>query len=143
MSLIRWNPFKEMDRFFEENDWFLPVISSSSLIREPSIDLYQTEKDVIAEISLPDVNPEDVEVSVENGMLTVKGETEKKEEEKKKQYWRKEIYRGSFERSIRIPVEVEEDKIEARYQKGVLKVVMPKKESEKLQKKKIKIQVKD
>lgn len=142
MKLIPQNPFGDLDRFFEEEDWFLPVISSSFL-KEPAMDLYQTDKEVIAEINLPDIDPEKVEVVVEDQILTIKGSMEKEEEEEKKNYWRKEIRRGFIERSVRIPVEIDEDKVEANYEKGILKVVMPKKAPSVSKEKKIKIKIKD
>jgi HSP20 family protein len=142
MSLIKWSPFRDLDRFFEEEDWFLPVISSS-FFKEPAMDLYQTDKEVIAELNLPNIDPDKVEVSVKDQILTVKGSTESKEEEKKKDYWRKEIRRGEFERMVKIPVEIDENKVEATYEKGVLKIVMPKKTPSQSEAKKIKIKSKD
>jgi len=141
MSLIKWNSFRDLDRFFED-DWFLPVVSSS-FFKEPAMDLYQTDKEVIAEVNLPDIDPDKVDVSVKDQTLTIKGLTESKEEEKKKDYWRKEIRRGEFKRIVHIPVEINEDKVEAIYEKGVLKIIMPKKNSLQSQEKKIKIKSKD
>jgi len=141
MNLIHWNPFQDLDRWFENEDWALPVIPSSFL-KEPAMDIYQTDKEVVAEFNLPGLNPDQVNISIKNQILTVKGEKEEKEEEKKKDYWRKEIRRGSFERMVKLPVEVDEDKVEASYEKGILKIVMPKKVSSSSEKK-IKIKIKD
>jgi len=141
MSLIKWNSFRDLDRFFDD-DWFLPVVSSS-FFKEPAMDLYQTDKEVIAEVNLPDIDPDKVDVSVKDQTLTIRGLTESKEEEKKKDYWRKEIRRGEFKRIVHIPVEINEDKVEANYEKGVLKIIMPKKNSPQSQEKKIKIKSKD
>ncbi|NLA08119.1 MAG: Hsp20/alpha crystallin family protein [Parcubacteria group bacterium] len=143
MDLIPFNPFKNIEQWFEDDDWALPVISPSSL-KEPAMDIYQTDKELIAELNLPDFNPEKIDISVKNQVLIVKGENEKKEEEKKKNYWRKEIRRGSFEKIIRLPIEVDEDKIEADYDKGILKIVMPKKNpSSTSEEKKIKVKTKE
>jgi len=65
---------------------------------------------------------------------------DEQKEEKEKNYWRKEIRKGSFERAVRLPVAVKEDEVEATYEKGILKIVMPKIETK--SKSKIKIQVK-
>ena len=139
MDLIPFNPFKGLEQWFEDEDWALPVVSQSSF-KEPAMDIYQTDKDVIAELNVPDFDPEKIDISVKNQVLTVKGESEKKEEEKKKNYWRKEIRRGSFEKAIRLPVEIDEDKVEASYEKGILKIVMPKKTpSPTVEEKKVKI----
>lgn len=140
MALIPWRPLSDWERFFEE-DWFLPLIPISEKIK-PAMDLYETDKEVIAELDLPGFDPEKIEISVEDGVLKVTGEMEEKKEEKEKGYWRKEIKRGSFERMVRLPVEVKEDKIEATYDKGILKIVMPKAETKPPAKVKVKVKEK-
>lgn len=140
MSLIPFKPFSDMDRFFGDDDWLLPVFPRVELIK-PAIDMYETDKDVVAEVNIPDFDPEKVDVSVEDGILKVKGSMEEKKEEKEKEYWRKEIRKGSFERMMRLPTAVKEDEVEATYQKGVLKIIMPKAESKSSPK--IKIHVKE
>lgn len=135
MAIIPWKQF-DMDRFFDD-EFFAPLSGGS----RPSMDIYETEKDVVAEVSLPGIDPNKVEIMVRNDMLEVSGRTEEKKEEKGKDYWRKEIRSGSFERVIRLPVPVKEDKVEATYEKGMLKIVMPK--SEEKTEKKIKVKVKE
>lgn len=139
MPLIPWKPFDELDNFFEGDNWFLPIKTTG-----PAMDVYETNKEVIAEINLPGIDPDKVNISVENRVLQVSGVSEEKKEEKKKGYWRREIRKGSFERAISLPAQVREEKIEASYDKGVLKVVMPKVERNTREaKKKIKIKTKD
>jgi len=121
MPIIPWRPFDELDNFFESDNWFMPVKP-----RMPVMDVYETEKEVIAELNLPGIDPEKVDVSVENQILQVTGASEEKKEEKEKGYWRREIRKGSFERQVRLPSPVQEDKVDATYEKGVLKIVMPK-----------------
>ncbi|MBP6891943.1 Hsp20/alpha crystallin family protein, partial [Candidatus Shapirobacteria bacterium] len=99
-------------------------------------------KDVVAELNIPGFDPQKIDISIDNQVLTVKGETEETEEEKKRDYWRKEIRKGSFERMVRLPAEVDENNVEAVYKNGVLKIVMPKKTSSS-QTKKIPIKTKD
>lgn len=125
MPIIPWKPFSDLDRLFEDDDWFLPVIPRWGGIK-PAMDIYETDKDVIAEISIPDFDPEKVDVSVKDGVLTVSGRMDEQKEEKDKGYWKKEIRKGSFERIIRLPVTVKEDAVEATYEKGILKIKMPK-----------------
>jgi len=141
MKLVPRNPFEDLEKWFEDEDWALPIVPSSAF-KEPAMDIYQTEKDVIAELNIPGFDPKKIEVSVNNQVLTVKSEMQETEEEKKRDYWRKEIRKGSFERMVRLPAEVDENKVEATYEKGVLKIVMPKKESS-TQTKKIPIKTKD
>jgi HSP20 family protein len=125
MALVPWDPFREVGSFFGDEDWFLPVIPRN-VILQPAMDVYETDKDVVAELNLPGVDPEKVKVTVKDQVLRVGGSTEEKKEEKGKGYWRQEIKRGSFERAARLPANVNEKKVEATYEKGVLKIVMPK-----------------
>jgi len=135
MALIPWKPFSGLDKFFDDEDWFFPVIPNT-----PMVDIYETDKNVIAEIGLPGIDPNKVDISIENQILRITGSLEDKKEEKKKNYWRKEIKKGSFERAISLPTAVKEDKANAVYDKGILKITMPKLTT-KPQKKKIKIKV--
>ncbi len=138
MALIPWRPFSDFERFFEDDDWFLPVIPSWQAITKPAMDVYETDKEVVAEVNVPNFDPEKIEVSVKDGVLTVSGKMDEEKEEKRKDYWRKEIRRGSFERMVKLPVAVKENAVEASYEKGILKVVMPKAEAKAATKVKIK-----
>lgn len=140
MSIIPWKPFDDLDHFFSDEDWFLPMVPKFQA--GPVMDVYETDKDVVAEINLPGIDPKKINVSVKDGVLRVSGALEEKKEDKKKGYWRKEIRRGSFERAVRLPSEVEENKVDAAYEKGVLKIVVPKAKKA-LSEKKVKIKVKD
>jgi len=139
MSLIPWRPFSDLDKFFGDDDWLLPVFPRMDFTK-PAMDVKETEKEVVAEVEIPGFDPEKVDVSVEDGVLKVRGSMDEKKEEKDKGYWRKEIRKGSFERMVRLPVAVKEDAVEATYEKGVLKIVMPK--AEEKPSSKVKIQVK-
>jgi HSP20 family protein len=139
MSLIPWKPFSDIDKFFSDEDWLLPVFPRAELTK-PAMDVKETDKEVIAEVEIPGFDPEKVDVSVEDGVLRVKGSMDEKKEEKDKGYWRKEIRKGSFERMVSLPVAVKEDAVEATYEKGVLKIVMPKAKTKPTSK--VKIQVK-
>ena len=140
MSLIPWKPFSDMDRFFEDDDWFLPVFPRLD-INKPAMDIYETNKDVVAELSVPDFDPEKIDILIEDDVLKVSGKMDQKEEKKEKGYWRKEIRKGSFERMVRLPAAVKKDKVDAVYEKGVLKIRMPKIKAE--LKSKIQIKVKE
>jgi len=139
MSLIPWKPFSDIDKFFSDENWLLPVFTRVELTK-PAMDVKETDKEVIAEVEIPGFDPEKVDVSVEDGVLRVKGSMDEKKEEKDKGYWRKEIRKGSFERMVSLPVAVKEDAVEATYEKGVLKIVMPKAKTKPTSK--VKIQVK-
>lgn len=138
MPLVPWRPFSNLDRFFEDEDWFLPVLPRWEKIK-PAMDIYEADKEVIAEVNLPGIDPEKIDVSVQDGVLRVSGKMEEKKEEKEKGYWRKEIRKGSFERVATLPVAVKENAIDATYDKGVLKIVMPKAEVKPARQVKIKV----
>ena len=140
MSLIPRNPFSDLDKFFGDDDWLLPVFPRTDMIK-PAMDIYETDKDIVAEVSIPDFDPEKIDISVENGVLKISGKTDEEKEDKEKGYWRKEIRKGSFERIARLPAAVEDDKVEATYEKGVLKITMPKTKAE--PKPKVQIKVKE
>lgn len=133
-------PFEEMERMFEEEFSKFPKFEEKGVFA-PEMDVYETDKDVVAEVSLPGVEPEKVDVSVEDNTLTVKGSTEKKVEVKKKGYYRKEISSGSFYRSMTLPVPVVKEKAKAEFKNGILTITLPKAKPEK-KGKKIEIKVK-
>jgi HSP20 family protein len=102
----------------------------------PAVDVVEKEKAFEVTAELPGMDEKNIDVSVSNGMLTIKGEKQEDKEEKKKGYYLSERRFGSFERSFRIPVGVDPDKIDASFKKGVLTVTLPKKpEAQKPEKK--------
>lgn len=138
MDIIKWSPFRDIDKFFESEDFF-PVIPAISRKSKPSMNIYQTKESVVAEVSLAGVDPKDVEVSVENDILMLKSETKKEKETKEKDYYCKEIRSGSFIRSMSLPAHVKADKAQAESKDGILKIIIPKDEKKMLKKIPIKI----
>jgi len=133
MSLIKWEPFGDIDKFFEE---FSSLFSRRG---DFAVDVYEKKNDVIVEMSLPGVDPEKIDVSVEDNHLRVVASREEEKEEKDKYYYAKEIRRGSFERVVPLPESVQKDKVKAEYENGVLKVVLPKAAKKKASKVKVKV----
>jgi len=127
MSLIKWTPFiepfEEMDKMFNN---FTPALSGKQSAFTPAVDMYEDEENVIVETQLAGIDPEKVEISIENDILCIKGESEKKSEIDEKNYYRKEIRRGSFYRSVALPARVNGDKATALAEDGVLKILIPK-----------------
>lgn len=128
MSLIKWTPFisdrfEEMDKMFND---FVPALRQDQVGFTPAIDMYEDRDNVIVETQLSGIDPEKVDISIENDVLTIKGESEKKSEVEDKNYYRKEIRRGSFYRSIPLPAKVEGDKASAFVEDGILKISVPK-----------------
>lgn len=126
MSLIKWAPFfseDEMDKAFGD---FLPAIRGEQFGFTPAVDVYEDKDNIIVETQLAGIDPEKVDISVENNILCLKGESEKKSEIDEKNYYRKEIRRGSFYRSIALPSKVDSEKATASNEGGMLKIVIPK-----------------
>jgi HSP20 family protein len=135
-NLTRWDPFGDMrstmDRLFDEGfsrPW--RVLPTGATAYEGSFPVEVSETDDALEVkaSLPGVKPEDVEVTVANDVLTVKATHEEKTEEKKRDYYRRELRYGSFHRSLSLPVSVDADKAEAKFENGVLSLKLPKAEA--------------
>lgn len=134
-----WDPFSEMDQMVRN----FPALTNSSELSTktfvPAIDIYETKEGVIVETTLPGVNPDQVEISVESGVLTIKGESKREHEIDEKNYYRKEVRSGSFFRQVALPVSVQEDNVSAEFEDGVLKIKCPKSEKEKTKKVSVKV----
>ncbi len=102
-----------------------------------TIDVYQTPSDIIIKSTIAGVNPEDIDISISNDMVTIKGYRAKDEEIKSEDYYYQECYWGAFSRSVILPVDIEADKAEASMKNGVLTLRLPK--IEKIKTRKIKI----
>jgi len=128
-NLIRWNPF--FDGF--DDDWSFPSLSLNTKHGQfmPAVDVYEEKENIIVETQLAGIDPEKVDISIENDVLCIKGESEKKSEVEDKNYYRKEIRSGSFYRSIPLPAHVMGDKASAEAKDGVLRISIPKAEEAK------------
>jgi HSP20 family protein len=92
----------------------------------PSMDVYETDDEIVATIDLPGIEPGDVDVSVEDSTLTVSGSREFSSEVKEESYHRVERRYGSFSRAITLPQTADTEKVQARFDKGVLTIRVPK-----------------
>jgi len=145
-ELTPWKPF-EFDRLRREMDLLWESFLGGKPGRRtrlegewlPSLDVTETKGDLLVKAELPGIDPQDIEISLDEGVLTIKGEKKQEKEEKEEGYHLIERNYGSFTRSIQLPKEVQSDKIKASFKNGVLKVVLPK--SEEAKKKEIKIKV--
>lgn len=130
-NIMRWSPFFDsFDKEFEDMVERFPMLSAQARSAfMPAVDMYEEGENVIVETQLAGIDPENVEISVENDVLCIKGEAEKTSEVDDKNYYRREIRRGSFYRSVPLPSHVQGDKAEATAENGVLKIAIPKAES--------------
>jgi HSP20 family protein len=131
-SITRWDPFHslstlqdQVNRLFESS---FPARSDNSALTTwaPAVDIYETENELVLKADLPGISEKDLDVRVENNMLTVCGERKFEQQVKEDNYLRVERSYGSFSRSFSLPNTVNTDAIKAEYKNGVLHVVMPK-----------------
>ncbi len=147
MEIIPWRPFGEVSSLRKEMDnlWnrFLGETSFPGLVSQewlPSVDISETKDTLLIKAELPGLEAKDVSITVSGDLLTIKGEKKQEEEKKDEHYYCSERYYGSFQRSIRLPVNINTDKVDATFEKGILQVALPK--TEEAKKKEIEIKVK-
>jgi HSP20 family protein len=131
MSLIRWDPFREFNALparlggFFPKEWETPRLATTW---NPSVDIFENDNEVVVKAELPGMNAKDIDVRLENNILTLKGERHFEKETKEENYHRVEREYGTFSRSFALPTAVNGEKVSAEYKDGVLKIVLPKKE---------------
>jgi HSP20 family protein len=148
MSLIRWDPFDDlaslresMDKLFEEFFSDRPGRGRRAVptVWQPAIEAYETDHDVVVRAELPGVDPNQVEITITEDSLTIKGEAKSELEDKRRNYYRRELRYGSFLRSIALPSGVQSDQAKATFKNGILEIRVPK--SERAKPKTVKIEV--
>ena len=131
MALIRWEPARELNSLFS-SIFDTPTGSVSAGRRWlPAMDLVETDEHFVLRADLPGLSEDDVDVTLENDVLTVSGQRKAETETREKGYYRVERASGSFRRSLSLPEGVDPDAIEANFDKGVLEVRIPKPEQRK------------
>lgn len=135
MNMIRWNPQRDMmnfkrqfDRLFSDYDEEAPTRTS---FWKPAVDIFETKDSLVMKVELPGVKKEDVKIDLDNNLLSISGERKFESEVKEEDYHRIERAYGQFQRSFTLPNKVDGERIEARYENGMLEVVLPKKEEAK------------
>lgn len=114
------------DRFFE--DFELPNRFSEQMTFTPAFDVSETENELIVKGEVPGMDQKDIDINLSDGLLTITGEKKQEKEDKNENYHCVERHYGKFSRTMRVPFEVEADKVDATYKDGVLKVTLPKSE---------------
>ena len=133
-TITRWDPFQDvlslreaMNQLMEES-FVRPATAQNGKNFVPALDLSETGEGYLVEAALPGVKPEDVEITVENNVLTIKGETRQETDSKDRNFHRLERRFGSFQRTIGLPTTVKADAIQASLTNGVLRLEIPKAE---------------
>jgi HSP20 family protein len=135
-QMVRWDPFGElhglrraMDRLFED---FAPTRSlrggtEGTELTFP-VDISENDSEVTVKAVLPGIKPEDVDITVSEGVLTIRGQTRQEQTEENANYYRREIRYGSFARSVPLPTRVNQDQADAEFKDGMLAIRLPKAE---------------
>lgn len=137
MALVRWNPSRELDNMLERYTKAMgqPQAGSQEILATgdwaPRVDIAETDKAFEIKVEIPEVNKEDVKVTVGSGVLTIRGERKQEKEEKGKKFHRIERYYGIFTRSFTLPDNVDETKVKASFRDGMLNLQIPKTEEAK------------
>lgn len=132
--LTRYNPFTALETFPREfrflQDTLTKWLDETTAGRPwtPPVDILETENELILKADLPDVDMKDIQIELENGTLSLKGQRKFESETKEKGYHRIERSYGSFARYFSLPDTVDPEKVSADYKNGVLTVTLPKKE---------------
>ena len=140
MNIVRLNPWKEMatmqnrfNRFFDDS--FFRTFDGEDDIQmgswHPVVDMFDKDDSYIVKAELPGLDKKDISVDIKDGVLTLKGERRHENEVKEENYFRRERTYGKFQRSFRLPVDVDPDAIRAEFKNGVLEIEVPKPEEQK------------
>jgi len=153
-ELTTWKPFRDLtpfsdfDRMRREMDKVWDTFLEGDVWKEskedsvwlPSVDVSETKNDLVVKAELPGMDPKDIDITLSDGHLMIKGQKRHEKEEKDEDYHSVERSYGSFVRAVHLPKEVKHDKISASYKNGVLKIVLPKSEEAKTKEVKIKVE---
>lgn len=123
-ALLRREMDSVFDNFFRGFD--IEPFEERFDVFSPRVDVTENDKEIKISAELPGMDEKDIDVSLQHDMLTIKGEKKEEKEDKGKDYYRMERSYGSFTRTIPLPIEVETDKVEAKFKKGVLNITLPK-----------------
>ncbi len=140
MALIRWEPVRELNTLQSEMNRLFNTLfdtpgggESGSPLRRwiPAMDLVETDQDFVLRADLPGLDEGDVNIELDDNILTVSGERKSEHEQRKEGYYRVERASGSFSRSLTLPEGVDPERIKASFDRGVLEVRIPKPEERK------------
>jgi len=143
---IKWRQFRDLEKQMlpdnlDEGEEWVPFVPAFRM-NEPAVDIYQDKNNLYVEIPLSGAKPENINISIEENILTIQGKSEEKKQIKEKDYFRKETRSGAFQRSVRLPLTVKANQAKAEVENGVLKITIPKAGKSASQTKRIPIKIK-
>jgi HSP20 family protein len=123
-----------IDDFFKPwNEWFDGGVKWSKVLTVPAVNVTEKNNHYLVSLAAPGLGKEDFDIKIEGNMMTISSEREESQEEEEEKYTRKEYSYSSFSRSFTLPDDVKMDAVDARYEKGVLNITLPKMDAEKKQ----------
>jgi len=145
MAIIRWDPFRDLVSLREKmNRLFEDAVTSHGEEKDlvtsswaPAVDIYEDENELVLTAEVPGIEEKDIEIKLEDNTLSIHGERKMEKETKEENYHRLERAYGSFYRSFTLPNYIDQEKIQAQHENGILKITMPKKPELKTRKVKI------
>lgn len=152
MAIVRWDPFRDLlslrsniDRLFEETLGLTRTSDEAvewgkTTVWAPPVDIEETDDKIVVRVEIPGMKQDEIDIQLGGDTLTIRGERKFEKEDKGKNYLRLERNYGSFSRSFNLGIPVQQDKVSAHYQDGILQVELPKAEEAKPKQIKIKIE---
>lgn len=138
MAIVHYNPLRELRNMQEQMNRLLDLAWNRETgeelkegVWQPPVDIYEDSQSVVIKAEIPDVDQKDIEVKIEDNMLTLRGERRHGQDFQKENYHRIERYYGAFQRSFALPPTIDQGRVKATCDKGVLTVTLPKKEETK------------
>jgi HSP20 family protein len=135
MAIVRYYPLRELRGMQEQMNRLLdlawnrePGEELQEGVWQPLVDIFENEEAVVIKVELPGVDQDDIEVKIEGTTLTLRGERKQDSEVRKENYHRIERYYGPFQRSFLLPQTIDQEKVQAACDRGVLTIILPKKE---------------
>lgn len=133
MAIVKYNPLRELRTMQEQMNRMLDMSWNREFgeelkegVWQPPVDIYEDEHSVVIKAEIPDVDQKDIDVRIENNTLTLRGERKHSSDVKKENYYRVERYFGQFQRSFSLPHSIDQEKIQASCDKGILTIILPK-----------------
>ncbi len=133
MAIVRYNPFRELRTMQEQMNRLLDLAWNREAgeelkegVWQPPVDIYEDAENVVIKAELPDIDQKDIDVRIEDNTLTLKGVRKLDQSIKKENYHRVERYYGAFQRSFSLPPTIDQEKIKANCEKGILTIILPK-----------------
>ncbi|HEY5975925.1 MAG TPA: Hsp20/alpha crystallin family protein [Geobacteraceae bacterium] len=138
MGIVKYAPFRDLQTMQDQMNRLLDMAWNRNIgeelregVWQPPVDIYEDEDSVVIQAEVPDIDQKDIEVKIEDNTLTLRGERKHNREVKKENYHRVERYYGQFQRSFALPHTIDQEKVRANCDKGVLTITLPKREETK------------